>query len=74
MDKGFGVELPPSRENPHPFATHDVQEDDWKRFLGDLKKAAALTTRDKIVAGVAPMAAGIGISGQCCSQRNGAFI
>lgn len=64
LDKGFVVELPVSRESPHPFAMHDVREEDWTRFLGDLKKAAALTTRDKIVSNVAPMAAGIGISGE----------
>lgn len=64
LDKGFASEIPPSRIHPHPFSTHDVREEDWMRFLSDLKKAASLTPRNRVVAGVVPMAAGIGLPGE----------
>lgn len=64
LDKGFASEIPPSNTRPHPFATHDIQEEDWMRLLSDLKKAAALTPRNRVVAGAVPMAAGIGLPGE----------
>ena len=33
LDKGFSVSPPPSQEVPHPFVTHDVNEDDWLRCV-----------------------------------------
>ena len=33
LDKGFPYASPPSNLNPHPFASHDVSERDWVRYL-----------------------------------------
>ena len=65
---GFPPLAPPAATaaQPHPFAVHDVQEGDWTRFLGDMKRAGALSPMNRIVAGVAPMAMGIGLAGACC--------
>ena len=43
-DLGMGFpQLPPqSRDVPHPFATHDVAEEDWRRFVSDVKAAITL--------------------------------
>jgi len=38
---GFPILPPPSRLHPHPFTSHDVNEADWSRFLGDLRRTAA---------------------------------
>ena len=62
LEKGFMVIPPPTETQPHPFVTHDVTEDDWKRLLGDLQKTGKLSPMNHIVAGVAPMAIG-GIGG-----------
>lgn len=59
LDKGFPPLAPPTMTTPHPFATHDVAEDDWQRFLNDVKVASTLSTMDKVKAGVAPMAMGV---------------
>lgn len=59
LDKGFPLLAPPVPTVPHPFAMHDVAEDDWQRFLHDVKIASSLSTMDKIKAGVAPMAIGV---------------
>lgn len=34
LSKGFPELPPPCQLNPHPFATHDVMEEDWKRWVG----------------------------------------
>ncbi|KAF7971355.1 hypothetical protein HWV62_21382 [Athelia sp. TMB] len=36
----FPMKPPPSRVQPHPFITHDVNQLDWKRFLDDIRKTA----------------------------------
>lgn len=59
LDKGFPPLAPPVTTVPHPFATHDIAEDDWQRFLHDVKAASSLSTIDKIKVGVAPMAMGV---------------
>lgn len=61
LNKGFPVLLPTSQTEPHPFTTHDVRIDDWTRFLGDVKKAERLSPMNRIVAGLAPAALGLGI-------------
>ena len=33
LSKGFPFTSPASNSNPHPFASHDVYEADWKRYL-----------------------------------------
>lgn len=66
LDKGFPTMPPPAAAGqPHPFMTHDVTEEDWTRFLSDLKKAGTLSPMNKILAGVAPMVIlpGIGFVG-----------
>ncbi|GJE93681.1 DUF4646 domain-containing protein [Phanerochaete sordida] len=63
LDKGFPAIPPPAAMQPHPFATHDVCEDDWVRFVGDIQKAGKLSPMNRIVAGVAPLAMGIGLAG-----------
>lgn len=66
LDKGFPMMPPPAvGGQPHPFMTHDVNEEDWTRLLGDLKKAGTLSPMNKILAGVAPMVIlpGIGFVG-----------
>jgi hypothetical protein len=32
LDKGFPICPPPSKFQPHPFTTHDVNEGDWTRW------------------------------------------
>ncbi|EIW77441.1 hypothetical protein CONPUDRAFT_84519 [Coniophora puteana RWD-64-598 SS2] len=41
LSKGFPEAPPPAGYAPHPFATHDVQGEDWARFLADIKKTAS---------------------------------
>ena len=64
LASGFPPLAPPAAVSPHPFAAHDVKEEDWTRFLGDVKRAGALSPMNRIVANVAPMAMGIGLVGQ----------
>lgn len=64
LDKGFSAVPPAIGVHPHPFVTHDVCEEDWTRFVGDLQKEGKLSPMNKIVAGVAPMAMGIGLAGR----------
>ena len=33
LDKGFPYASPPSKSNPHPFLSHDVNEGDWIRYV-----------------------------------------
>jgi hypothetical protein len=51
LDKGFPLLLPPSALQPHPFATHDVNEGDWTRLINDLQKTASLSGHERIAAG-----------------------
>jgi hypothetical protein len=60
LDNGFPMLAPPSPLQPHPFVIHDVNEEDWLRFLNDIKVVGALSPMNKIVSGVAPLALGIG--------------
>ena len=68
LDKGFPPLAPPATTAPHPFATHDVAEDDWQRFLHDVRVASSLSPIDKVKAGVAPMAMNIGLMGLSSSS------
>jgi len=56
LGRGFPPIPPPSAYIPHPFASHDVNEHDWLRFLEDIKAAAQAAPMNKFVSGVAPMA------------------
>ncbi|GJE93683.1 hypothetical protein PsYK624_098430 [Phanerochaete sordida] len=63
LEKGFAPLPPPSAVQPHPFATHDVCEDDWVRFIGDIQKVGKLSPMNKIVANVAPITMHVGVAG-----------
>lgn len=60
LGNGFPVLPPPSMVQPHPFTLRDVHEEDWTRFLSDLKRAGTLSPMNHVMAGVAPIAMGIG--------------
>lgn len=63
LSSGFPVLPPPCYVQPHPFTTHDVSEEDWARFLDDVRRAGA--SGNKFVASVAPVMRGVGlISGE----------
>ena len=52
---------------PHPFVTHDVNEEDWASFLDDVRSAGGLSPVNGLIAGAAPIAVRVGIIGgkQC---------
>ncbi|KZT66659.1 hypothetical protein DAEQUDRAFT_813448 [Daedalea quercina L-15889] len=68
LDKGFPPLPPPATTAPHPFVTHDVADDDWQRFLHDVRVASSLSPVDKIKAGVTPVAMNIGLMGMLVSK------
>ncbi|KAH7920416.1 hypothetical protein BV22DRAFT_1039900 [Leucogyrophana mollusca] len=63
LSKGFPELPPPCQFSPHPFSTHDVTEDDWKRFLADVKKAGSLSGAQRIKSNVIPMVTGMSLIG-----------
>ncbi|KAI6039886.1 hypothetical protein EDC04DRAFT_1621197 [Pisolithus marmoratus] len=63
LTKGFPELPPPCQLAPHPFATHDVTEEDWKRFLTDVKKGASLSGAQRIKSNVIPLVAGLSFVG-----------
>ncbi|KAG1821051.1 uncharacterized protein BJ212DRAFT_1445491 [Suillus subaureus] len=63
LSKGFPEVPPPCQPCVHPFATHDILEEDWKRFLADVKKAASLSGGQRIKSNVIPMVTGLGFVG-----------
>lgn len=74
LENGFPSLPPSSVVQPHPFVTHDVNEDDWLRFLGDIKKAGSSTPLNKLAAGGGPLGVGVGLMGehkQCDGCRRG---
>ncbi|PCH44672.1 hypothetical protein WOLCODRAFT_145106 [Wolfiporia cocos MD-104 SS10] len=56
LASGFPPLAPQCPAVPHPFSTHDVGEEDWRRFVHDIGAAASLSATERVVAGVAPMA------------------
>jgi len=60
---GFPVVPPPCALDLHPFATHDVAEEDWRRFLEDVKKAAKLSISQRIKSNVIPLVTGMSLVG-----------
>ena len=62
LDKGFLVNLPEASlpwNGPHPFETHDISEEDWARFLHDVKIAASLAPKDRLKAALIPAPIGL---------------
>lgn len=68
LDKGFPPLAPPAVSAPHPFVTHDVADDDWQRFLHDVRIASSLSPIDRAKAGVTPIAMNIGLMGMLVSK------
>lgn len=64
LDKGFPSAAPPSNAQPHPFVAHDVREEDWLRFMSDLKRAGSLSPMNRVAAGAVPLALGLGLAGK----------
>ena len=60
LDKGFPYAAPPCVMAPHPFATHDVNENDWRRFLHDLRIVGSLSPMNRVVTGLVPLLFGLG--------------
>ncbi|OBZ77996.1 hypothetical protein A0H81_02683 [Grifola frondosa] len=48
LEDGFSTTPPPSAAVPHPFAAHDVSEQDWVRFLHDVKSAGSASPEDRL--------------------------
>ncbi|OBZ77991.1 hypothetical protein A0H81_02686 [Grifola frondosa] len=62
LDKGYPLVAPQSPLIPHPFVMHDVNKDDWLRFLNDIRLAGSLSPMNRVLACLAPIAlGGIGI-------------
>ncbi|KAG2107224.1 uncharacterized protein F5147DRAFT_774445 [Suillus discolor] len=54
LSKGFPEVAPPCQLRVHPFATHDILKEDWKRFLADIKKAGSLSAGQRIKSNAIP--------------------
>ncbi|KAG2145348.1 uncharacterized protein EDB93DRAFT_1151874 [Suillus bovinus] len=63
ISKGFPEVPPPCQLCVHPFATHDILEEDWKRFLADIKRAGSLTGGQRIKSNVIPLVIGASLVG-----------
>ncbi|KAG9315404.1 hypothetical protein JVU11DRAFT_4554 [Chiua virens] len=61
VSDGFPELPPPCQMNPHPFATHDVTEEDWKRFLADVKKGGSLSPGQRLKSGLLPTVMGLNL-------------
>ncbi|EJF56559.1 hypothetical protein DICSQDRAFT_183765 [Dichomitus squalens LYAD-421 SS1] len=48
LSDGFPTDLPPSYEQPHTFASHDVTKDDWLRFLMDVQRVARTSPEERL--------------------------
>ncbi|KAG2348066.1 hypothetical protein BDR05DRAFT_926913 [Suillus weaverae] len=63
LSKGFPELPPPCQLCVHPFAAHDIMEEDWKRFLADIKKAGSLSAGQRIKSNAIPFLTGVGLVG-----------
>lgn len=56
LTRGFPLNAPTCAcaPAPHPFVTHDVNEEDWTRFLEDVKGAGGLKPMNALLADAAP--------------------
>lgn len=54
---------PPCQEQPHPFATHDVDEEDWIHVVQGIQTAAATSQLDPAIANSRAMT--VGLLGMC---------
>ncbi|PCH44676.1 hypothetical protein WOLCODRAFT_165316 [Wolfiporia cocos MD-104 SS10] len=55
LSSGFPPLAPQCATVPHPFSTHGVVEEDWRRFVHDIGAAASLSGTERVVAAVAPL-------------------
>ncbi|KAI1789461.1 hypothetical protein LXA43DRAFT_1062829 [Ganoderma leucocontextum] len=60
LSDGFCPELPPSYEQPHPFASHDVAQEDWLAFLGDIRRITQNTSEERMRETFAPESSALG--------------
>ncbi|PCH44679.1 hypothetical protein WOLCODRAFT_123937 [Wolfiporia cocos MD-104 SS10] len=60
LGAGFPALTPRCAAPPHPFATHDVREDDWARFVHDVGTAGKLSGTERVVSNVLPTALSMG--------------
>jgi len=63
LSKGFPEVAPPCQLCVHPFVTHDISEEDWKRFLADIKKAGSLSAGQRIKSNAIPLITGASLIG-----------
>ena len=49
MNSGKIIAPPYANAAEHPFATHDVTEQDWSRFLRDVEAASELSKWERII-------------------------
>ncbi|KAG1798540.1 uncharacterized protein HD556DRAFT_1351144 [Suillus plorans] len=63
LSKGFPEVAPPCQLCVHPFATHDISEEDWRRFLADIKKAGSLSAGQRIKSNAIPLITGASLIG-----------
>ncbi len=57
LEDGFPALPPPTQVQPHPFAAHDVNEEDWRVFLGHVKVAedsSSSSFSESLMAGMSP--------------------
>lgn len=76
LENGFPSLPPPSAVQPHPFVTHDVNEDDWLRFLGDIMQIGSSnsTQLSKFVAIGGPIGLGVGLMGEYSKRSSGVSV
>ncbi len=48
LSDGFSPDLPQSYEQPHPFASHDITQEDWLAFLGDIRRITQNTSEERM--------------------------
>lgn len=64
LDDGWPMLPPPApMGGQHPFLSHDVTEEDWTKFLRDIKVASSLSGKDRIVSNALPMVMGMSLMG-----------
>lgn len=63
LNGGFPRKAPGTIVQPHPFATHDVRQEDWLWFLSQVKGAANAAGMDfTSIPGVTPVATHLAVS------------
>lgn len=76
LENGFPSLPPSSVGQPHPFVTHDVNEDDWLRFLGDIMQIGSSSSiqLSKFAAIGGPIGLGVGLMGEHSKSSPGVSV